>query len=62
MRKDTVPDEVEKLRHELHELRRASLVASRRGDYIQTGKLTAQAANLNRAIVQAQGLVAVGID
>ena len=62
MRKTAVPEKIERLTGLLQEIRRASLLAARQGDYIRIGKLTAEAANLNKAIIEAEGLVMVGMD
>ena len=52
-----LPAQLEQLKHQLHEVRRASLEATRLGDYRKVARLTAQAAELNKAIIEAQGLV-----
>ena len=62
MNKTAVPDRTEKLKEHLQEIRRASLIAARQGDYLRIGRLTAEAASLNKAIVEAEGLVMVGMD
>jgi hypothetical protein len=46
-----------KLKQKLQQVRRASLVATQRGDYRATGKLTCEAAQLNRTIQEAEGLI-----
>ena len=56
------PEKLEKLREHLQEIRRASLIAARQGDYLQIGRLTAQAAALNKAIIEGEGLVVLGMD
>jgi hypothetical protein len=61
MNKTVAPKRIEKLREHLQEIRRASLIATRQGDYMRIGKLTAEAASLNKAIVEAEGLVMVGL-
>lgn len=44
------------LQAELGNIRRASLAALRRGDYMKMARLTAQAARINRALLDLQGL------
>ena len=61
MNKIRDPERIEKLREHLREIRRASLIATREGDYLRIGRLTAEAASLNKAIVEAEGLVMVGL-
>ncbi len=56
MRIIKIPTDLQALKEELQQVRRASLLATREGDYRKVAKLTAQAADLNRAIIQAQGL------
>ena len=36
---------------------RASLAASRKGDYMRIARLTAMAASLNRSIIETEGLI-----
>lgn len=45
------------LRRELAGVRRASLQAARKGDYMRIARLTAMAASLNRSIIEAEGLI-----
>jgi hypothetical protein len=45
------------LRRELAGVRRASLAAARKGDYMRIARLTAMAASLNRSIIEAEGLI-----
>ena len=47
---------LENLRSELQGVRRASLLAARRNDFMRLAKLTTQASSLSRAILQAEGL------
>ena len=54
-------EEVENLRRELQGVRRASLLAARTGDFMKSGKLTSQAASLNKAIMAAEGLSSLDI-
>lgn len=51
------PEKIESLKRELQTVRRASLLATRQGDYLKVARLTKQAAELNRAIMEAEGLV-----
>jgi hypothetical protein len=44
------------LRRELAGIRRASLAASRKGDFMRVARLTSMAAGLNRAIMESEGL------
>lgn len=50
--------DIENLRQELQQVRKASLMATRENDYRKVARLTAQAASLNKAIIEAQGLLA----
>jgi hypothetical protein len=52
-----IPAQLERLKNELQEVRRASLEATRQNDFRKVARLTAQAAQINRAIIEAQGLV-----
>lgn len=47
--------ELESLKQRLQEVRRASLAATQRGDYLKVARLTTEAANINKAIVQLAG-------
>jgi len=49
--------EIERLKRELEGVRRASLIASRRNDYMQAARLTTQASNISKALGEAEGLV-----
>ena len=49
---------IEQLRAELRQVRQESLAATRRGDYRTVAKLTSAAAALNKAILEAEDLVA----
>lgn len=51
------PLEVHDLKLQLRSIRQQSLEATRRGDYRLVAHLTAQAGKLNRAIMNAQGLL-----
>lgn len=43
------------LKRELQQVRNQSLEATRRGDFMRVARLTSQAAQLNRAIIEAEG-------
>jgi len=62
MTKMETPEALEELKQQLQQVRRASLMATRQGDYMKMARLTAEAAVLNKAIVEAEGLVVVGIE
>jgi hypothetical protein len=49
--------ELDKLKQQLERVRKASLAASQRGDYRAVGKLTCEAAQLNRSIQETEGLL-----
>ena len=46
-----------KLKERLQQVRRASLVATQRGDFRTVGRLTCEAAELNRTIQEAEGMI-----
>ncbi len=46
--------QIRQLREELAEVRRRSLFASNRGDYMMVARLTAKAAQINKAIFDAE--------
>jgi hypothetical protein len=50
-------EQLASLRRELAGIRRASLAASRKGDYMRVARLTAMAAGLNRSIIETEGLI-----
>jgi hypothetical protein len=52
---------VENLKRELEEVRRASLYATRKGDYMRQARLTAQAAGLSRALAEAEGMISIDL-
>lgn len=56
-----VPKRIAELKKQLQEVRRTSLEATRRGDFMRVARLTAQAAELNRAIREAEGLAFEGV-
>jgi hypothetical protein len=49
--------ELERLKRQLDQIRRASLMANQRGDFRTVGRLTCEAADLNRSIQQAEGMI-----
>ncbi len=49
--------DLQALKQQLQHVRRASLIATQRGDFRAVGKLTCQAAQLNRSIQEAEGLL-----
>jgi hypothetical protein len=53
--------EIERLKRELEGVRRASLMAARRGDYMRTAQLTNQASSLSRALGEAEGLISLDL-
>jgi hypothetical protein len=50
-------EDLAKMKQRLEQVRRASLVATQRGDFRAVGKLTCEAAQLNRNIQEAEGLI-----
>ena len=50
------------LRRELDLVRRSSLLATRRGDFMRVAKLTSHAASINRAIMDAEGLSSIDLE
>jgi hypothetical protein len=53
-----MPIDIDTLRQQLQQVRKDSLLATRQDDFRKVARLTAQAADLNKAIIEAQGLVA----
>jgi hypothetical protein len=49
--------DLQKLKQQLQSVRKASLSAHQRGDYRSVGKLTCEAAQLNRTIQDAEGML-----
>ena len=49
------PDIITSLKRELHQVRQQSLLATRQGDFMKVARLTAQAARLNKSIMDAEG-------
>jgi hypothetical protein len=48
------PELIENLRNELTQVRRASLNATRTGDFMKVARLTTQAARINKSIMDAE--------
>jgi hypothetical protein len=53
-----MPIDIDTLKQQLQQVRRDSLLSTRQDDFRRVARLTAQAADLNKAIIEAQGLVA----
>ena len=49
------PEIITSLKRELHQVRQKSLLATRQGDFMMVARLTAQAARLNKSIMDAEG-------
>ena len=52
---------IESLKRELGEVRRASLTATRRGDYMRVARLNAQAQGLSKALAEAEGIISIDL-
>jgi hypothetical protein len=48
------PERVQSLRNELNQIRQASLHATRNGDFMRVARLTPKAAQINKAIMDAE--------
>jgi hypothetical protein len=48
------PEKIQGLRNELQQIRRASLNATRTGDFMRVARLTPKAAQINKAIMDAE--------
>ncbi len=48
------PQTIENLRNELTQIRKASLHATRTGDFMRVARLTTQAARINKSIMDAE--------
>jgi hypothetical protein len=55
MKSKVTPQLIENLRNDLVQIRKASLHASRNGDFMRVARLTSQAAQINKSIMDAQG-------
>lgn len=49
------PELITNLKHELQQVRQASLQATRTGDFMKVARLTAMAARINKSIMDAEG-------
>ena len=49
------------LKRELEDVRRASLVATRRGDFMRVARLNSQAQDLSKALAEAEGMIAIDL-
>jgi hypothetical protein len=52
---------MENLKRELEEVRRASLAATRRGDFMRVARLNSQAQGLSRALAEAEGIISIDL-
>ena len=59
--KKAAQGQVESLKRELEEIRRESLVATRRGDYMRVARLNSQAAGLSKALAQSEGVISIDL-
>lgn len=59
MKASEVGAQIQNLKGQLNDIRRESLIATRQGDYRRVAKLTTQAACVNKAIMEAEGVMAV---
>ena len=55
MKSKITPAFIENLRNDLYQVRQASLHASRNNDFMRVARLTSKAAQINKAIMDAQG-------
>ena len=53
--------QAESLKRELEEVRRASLVATRRGDFMRVARLNSQARGLSKALAETEGIVSIDL-
>jgi hypothetical protein len=61
MKGSKITIDIDGLKQQLQRVRRDSLLATRQGDFRKVAKLTTEAAGINRAIVEAQGLLLQGL-
>ena len=54
MSNKVTPQTIENLRNELTQIRKASLHATRNGDFMKVARLTTQAARINKSIMDAE--------
>ena len=52
---------VENLKRELGEIRRASLIATRNGDFMRVARLSSQAQGLSKSLAQAEGVISIDL-
>lgn len=52
---------MENLKRELGEVRRASLFATRRGDFMRVARLNAQAQGISKALAEAEGIISIDL-
>jgi hypothetical protein len=57
MNSKITPERIESLRNELSQIRQASLKASRTGDFMRVARLTPRAAQINKAIMDAEAQI-----
>ena len=55
MKSKITPALIENLRNDLNQIRQASLNATRNNDFMRVARLTSKAAQINKAIMDAQG-------
>lgn len=55
MKSKITPAFVENLRNDLNQVRQASLNATRNNDFMRVARLTSKAAQINKAIMDAEG-------
>ncbi|MDX1953642.1 MAG: hypothetical protein SFY81_15845 [Verrucomicrobiota bacterium] len=48
-------------RRELESVRRAAFIASRKGDFLRSARLSAQAVTLSKSIIEAEGLISTDL-
>jgi hypothetical protein len=51
------PEKIQSLRNELSQIRAASLHATRKGDFMRVARLTPRAAQINKAIMDAEAQI-----
>ena len=54
MKSKITPELIDSLRQNLQQVRQASLHATRNGDFMRVARLTSQAAQINKSIMDAQ--------
>ena len=53
--------QAENLKRELGEVRRASLIATRRGDFMRVARLNSQAQGLSKALAETEGIISIDL-